>query len=253
MWLWCRSADTKATSTRRSLAEGGVMLAAGLMLLTLAGLAGLVTTPGSARRLPYVLGAAGSAVLAVAGGFALAGRAVTLDAGGWLGDPLPGQPALGLAADRLSGLFLVMALGAAVPLSAAFADWAAGPGHGDTASRMLPCGYALALGSVTVIMTAQDAFTALFGWEALTAAFYLLAGARRGEPDRGGAARVTVAFGKVSGAALLAGLLLLTAKSHSIALVSFAHVLGGAARTAGLVLLLAAFAVKAGLVPFQVW
>jgi len=229
------------------------MLAAGLMLLTLAGLAGLVTTPGWARRLPYVLGAAGSAVLAVAGGFALAGRAVTLDAGGWLGDPLPGQPALGLAADRLSGLFLVMALGAAVPLSAAFADWAAGPGHGDTASRMLPCGYALALGSVTVIMTAQDAFTALFGWEALTAAFYLLAGARRGEPDRGGAARVTVAFGKVSGAALLAGLLLLTAKSHSIALVSFAHVLGGAARTAGLVLLLAAFAVKAGLVPFQVW
>ena len=102
------------------------MLAAGLILLALSGLAGLlVTTPGPARALPYVLGAAGSAVLAVAGGLALAGRTVTLDAGGWLGDPLPGQQALGLAADRLSGLFLVTALGAAVPVSVAFADWAA--------------------------------------------------------------------------------------------------------------------------------
>ena len=233
------------------------MLAAGLILLALSGLAGLlVTTPGPARALPYVLGAAGSAVLAVAGGLALAGRTVTLDAGGWLGDPLPGQQALGLAADRLSGLFLVTALGAAVPVSVAFADWAArsaGPGQGDTAPRMLPCGFALALGSVTVVMTARDVFTALFGWEALTAAFYLLAGARRGEPDRGGAARITVAFGKVSGAALLIGLLLLAAKSHSIALASFTHLPGGAARTTGLVLLLAGFAVKAGLVPFQVW
>ena len=118
---------------------------------------------------------------------------------------------------------------------------------------MLAQGYALALGATAVIMTAQDAFTALFGWEALTAAFYLLAGARRGEPDRGGAARITVAFGKVSGAALLLGLLLLAARSHSILLASFTHVPGGAARTAALVLLLAGFAVKAGLVPFQVW
>jgi hydrogenase-4 component B len=118
---------------------------------------------------------------------------------------------------------------------------------------MLAQGYALALGATAVIMTAQDAFTALFGWEALTAAFYLLAGAKRGEPDRSGAARVTLAFGKVSGAALLVGLLLLAARSHSIVLASFTHVPGGAARTAALVLLLAGFAIKAGLVPFQVW
>ncbi len=47
---------------------------------------------------------------------------------------------------------------------------------------MLAEGYALALGATAVIMTAQDAFTFLFGWEALTAAFWLLAGASRGEP-----------------------------------------------------------------------
>ena len=64
---------------------------------------------------------------------------------------------------------------------------------------------------------------------------------------------MTLAFGKVSGAALLAGLLLLATRSHSILLASFAHVPGGAARTTAEVLLLGGFAVKAGLVPFQVW
>jgi hydrogenase-4 component B len=233
------------------------MLAAGLILLLLAALAGLViTAPGRMRGLPYALGAAGAAVLAVAGGLALAGRAVTLNTAGWLGDPLPGQQALGLAADHLSGLFLLMALGAAIPVSVAFASWAAGPGSAGpepAASRMLAPGYALALGATAVIITAQDAFTFLFGWEGLTASFFLLAGARRGEPDRVGAARVTVALGQVSGAALLTGLLLLAARSHSIALASFAHAPGGAARTTALVLLLAGFCVKAGLVPFQVW
>ena len=102
-------------------------------------------------------------------------------------------------------------------------------------------------------MTARDAFTALFGWETLTLAFYLLAAADRGQPGRPAAAQVTFAFGKVSGAALLAGLLLLATRSHSILLASFAHVPGGAARTTAQVLLLAGFAVKAGLVPFQVW
>jgi hydrogenase-4 component B len=228
------------------------VLAAGFVLLAVAAIADLAPGgPGRARAVPYLAGAAGASCLAVAGGLALSGRTVELNVAGWLGDPLPGQQALGLAADRLSGLFLVMAFGAAVPVSVAFASWAARPSQTNT--RMLAEGYALALGSVAVVMTATDAFTALFGWEALTVAFYLLAGAARRDPDRAGAARITVAFGKVSGAALLIGLLLLAARSHSLALASFAHVPGGAARTTALVLLLAGFAVKAGLVPFQVW
>jgi len=228
------------------------LFAAGLILLAAAAAAGLIVSrPGWARGAPYALGAAGSACAATAGGFALAGRTVQLNVAGWLAPPAGTGQVPGLAVDRLSGLFLVMALGAAVPVSAAFASWAARPE--SAATRMLAQGYALALGAAVVIMSAQDAFTALFGWEALTAAFYLLAGANRGAPDRAGAARVTVAFGKVSGAALLVGLLLLAARSHSIVLASFTHVPGGAARTTGLVLLLAGFAVKAGLVPFQVW
>ena len=104
-----------------------------------------------------------------------------------------------------------------------------------------------------MIMTARDAFTALFGWETLTLAFYLLAGSERNKPGRASAAQVTFAFGKLSGAALLTGLLLLATRSHSILLASFAQVPGGAARTTAEVLLLGGFAVKAGLVPFQVW
>jgi hydrogenase-4 component B len=230
------------------------LLAAGFGLLAAAAVAGLaVAAPGWRRGAPYALGAAGSACLAAAGGFALAGRAVTLGAGGWLGQPAgPGSgPVPSPGADRLSGMFLALAFGAAVPVSLAFASWAARPGA--AAGRLLAQGYALALGSAAVIMTARDAFTFLFGWEALTAAFYLLAGARRAEPDRAGAAQVTVALGKVSGAALLAGLLLLAARAHSITLAALGHAPAGAARTTALVLLLAGFAVKAGLVPFQVW
>ncbi len=227
------------------------LFAAGMILLALAALADF-TGPRLLRTGPlYLAGAAGSACLAAAGGFALAGRSVQLDVAGWLGDPVPGQQAAALSADRLSGLFLALSFGAAVPVSVAFASWAARPA--TVIRGRLGASYALALGAVAVVMTARDAFTALFGWETLTLAFYLLAAADRGQPGRPAAAQVTFAFGKVSGAALLAGLLLLATRSHSILLASFAHVPGGAARTTAQVLLLAGFAVKAGLVPFQVW
>ena len=221
------------------------LFAAGLILLAAAAAVGRFQ-----RSWPYLLGAAGSACLAVLGGFALAGRSVQLDVAGWLGDPVPGQQAAALGADRLSGLFLALSFGAAVPVSIAFASWAA---RARSTRRWLGASYALALGAVAVIMTARDAFTVLFGWEALTLAFYLLAGTERNKPGRAAAAQITFAFGKASGAALLAGLLLLATRSHSIMLASFAHVPGGAARTTAEVLLLGGFAVKAGLVPFQVW
>jgi len=221
------------------------LFGAGLILLAVAAFADLA---GWRKGPPYILGAVGSACLALTGGFALAGWTVRLPVAGWLGQPVPGQSSADLSADRLSGLFLVMAFGAATLVSVAFASWAFRP---DTVTRRgLGTGYALALGSVAVVMTGQDAFTVLFGWEGLTVAFYLLAGSDRHHPR---SAQVTVAFGKLSGAALLAGLLLLAAQSGSIALASFADVPGGAARTTAVVLLLAGFAVKAGLVPFQVW
>ncbi len=231
------------------------VFAAGLILLAAAAAADLLGLPRAGRGwpsgLPYLLGAAGCGCLAAVGGAALAGNTIRLDVAGLLGQAVPGQQTLGLSADRLSGLFLAMALGAAVPISVAFASWATRPG--TNGRRGLGASYALAVGSVAVIVTATDAFTFLFAWEALTLAFYLLAGFRRHRAGTASAAQITFAFGKISGAALLAGLLLLAATSHSIRLASFAHVPGGAVRSTALVLLLAGFAVKVGLVPFQVW
>ncbi len=104
------------------------------------------------------------------------------------------------------------------------------------------------------MLTATDAFTLLFAWETLTLAFYLLAGFERTRPGRPAAALVTLAFGRVSGAALLAGLLLLASRSR-LAEPGRPRPRAAGAAAAGRaeVLLLAGFAVKVGLVPFQVW
>jgi hydrogenase-4 component B len=238
---------------------GGV-LAAGLILLAVAAAVDLLlgVRHSPSRPVPYLLGAAGSACLLAAGAAALAGRSVVLRSGGVLGQVAvggPGRaevfaPALGLAADKLSGLFLVIAFAAAVAVSLAFASWAAGAGPGR---RGLGASYALALGAVAVVLTARDAFTLVFAWESLTLAFWLLAGFDRNRPGRGAAALVTLAFGRTSGAALLAGLLLLVTRSGSLALAAMAHVPPSPLRSTACVLLLAGFAVKVGLVPFQVW
>ena len=101
-----------------------LLFAAGLILLALAAVADFAGGRFMRSGPLYLLGAAGSACLAVLGGFALAGRLVLLDVAGWLGDPVPGQQAAALAADRLSGMFLALTFGAAVPVSVAFASWA---------------------------------------------------------------------------------------------------------------------------------
>jgi formate hydrogenlyase subunit 3/multisubunit Na+/H+ antiporter MnhD subunit len=211
------------------------------------------------QALPYVLCCAGSVCLVVAGaagvaGHGVGGRGGSLRLGNLLGFRGSGVAGLGstvLGVDRLSGLFLVIAFGAAVPVSLAFASWEAGTYR--STQRGLGALYALTLGAVAVIMTARDAFVLLLGWEALTLAFYLLAGFERRRPGRAGGALVTLAFGKVSGAALLAGLVILADRSGSMTLASFTHVPPGALRDTGYVLLVLAFAVKAGLVPMQVW
>ncbi len=226
----------------------GLAFAVGLAAFAVAGFVDLI---GGARRdrpraVPYLIGAVGTGCVTAAGAACLAGHPLRLLVAGWLG-----SGTASLDADRLSGLFLVIAFGAAFAVSLAFASWAARPGA--VGRRGLGASYALTLGSVAVFLTARDAFTALLAWELLTVAFYLLAGFERGRPGRPGGALVTLAFGKISGAALLLGLLLLAARSGSLDLASFARVPHGAARAAAQALLIAGFAVKVGLVPFQFW
>jgi hydrogenase-4 component B len=242
----------------------GAVLAAGLILLAVAAAVDISAGPRFRgwRAVPYLSGTAGSLCMVIAGAAALAGREVAIESGWLLGPVAAGTRSLfsaipGLAADRLSGLFLVIAFTAATAVSLAFASWASGrTGPGSAAAsggRGLGAGYALALGSVAVVLTARDAFTFLFGWESLTLAFWALAGYRRRAPGRQAAALVTLAFGRISGACLLAGLLLLVTRSGSLVLAGFAHVPAGPLRATACVLLLAGFAIKVGLVPFQVW
>lgn len=224
------------------------VLLAGLALLALAAAGDLAWGASRPRFLPvpYLLGTAGSACLAAAGAAALDGQVVALRADGLLGAGTTGP-----AADRLSGLFLLIAFGAAVPISLALVSWAAGPHH--PRRRGLAASYALALGAVAVVLTARDAFTLLFAWETLTLSFYLLSGFDREKPGRPGAALVTLAFGRVSGVCLLAGLLLLASRAGSLTLTGLAHVSPGGLRTTAEILLLLGFVIKVGLVPFQVW
>ena len=236
----------------------GAVLAAGLILLALAAAVDLLAgvRQSRCRPVPYLIGTAGSVCLLAAGAAALAGRPVMLRPGGLLGPVAAGarplfSPVPALAADRLSGLFLVIAFTAAAAVSLAFASWASG--SASPGRRGLGAGYALALGSVAVVLTAQDAFTLLFAWESLTLAFWLLAGFRRHASGRAAAALVTLTFGRISGASLLAGLLLLVTRSGSLTLAGLAHAPAGPLRATAGVLLLVGFAVKVGLVPFQVW
>ena len=224
------------------------MLAAGLVLFAVSGLTDLILGAARPRLMPvpYLAGAAGSVCLTVAGAAALAGRPVTLAGSGLLG---PGTVAP--TADPLSGLFLVIAFGAAIPVSLALASWAS---TAPAARRRgLAASYGLVLGAVAVIIVARDVFTFLFAWEAVTLAFYLQAGFERTRPGRPAAALITLAFGQVSGAALLAGFLLLAGRSGTLTLAGLAAVPGGALRSTAEVLLLAGFAVKVGLLPFQIW
>jgi hydrogenase-4 component B len=230
------------------MTAGSVLLAAGLVLLAAGAGADVVVGASRPRLLPvpYLLGAVASACLAAAGVAALAGQPVALRVTGLLG-----AGTIGPAADKLSGLFLVIAFGAAFAVSLALASWAAGPAR--PGRRGLGASYALALGAVAVVLIGRDAYTLLFGWESVTLAFFLMSGFERARAGRPAAALVTLAFGRISGVALLAGLLLLAGRANSLTLVGLARVAPGTLRSTAEVLLLLGFAVKVGLVPFQVW
>jgi len=196
-----------------------------------------------ARPVPYAAALAASACLAVLG------------ARGSAGGPSPvalhlaGLGAAPLVLDRLSGFFLVVLFSLAVMVSASFATWALRAEHHREAAP----GYCMLLGSVAVVLLAADAFAFLFAWEMLTVSFYVLtSGAGRLEAGPR-APWLTASLGKVSGAALLLGFLLLAAKSGSLALASWHSVGLGAAKDAAWVLIVVGFGAKLGMVPLQIW
>lgn len=226
------------------------MLLASLVLLAVAAATSAVparlagTVPGRvATATGWWALVAGAVAGAVAGGLGVAGRGATLDLGGPLALGGPG----GLRVDRLSGLFLLICCAVATP------SLLAALGLRDSARPRLPATLAVTLGAVVVVVTANHLFVVLLGWEALTLSFYLLVGFDRARPGRARASIAAAGFGKVSGAALLVGGALLAAHTHSLVFGSLAAAPRGPGAPVAYALLLFGFAVKAGLVPVQVW
>ncbi len=198
------------------------------------------------------LGAAvASTLLVIVGAAGTAGSTVRLDLGAALGSGPLSVGTTAASVDRLSGLFLVITFGVAAPASVVCAAWMIRTRRGRY--RRLGALHCLVLGALAIVLTADNAFSFLLGWELLTVAFYLLAGFARDRAEVGGAALVTVALGKLSGAALLLGFLLLAARAGDVDFAQLATAPRSGARDVACALLVAGFSVKVGLVPFHVW
>lgn len=197
------------------------------------------------RRLLYLVLAVATVLLAVAGFRADLGQGGFLDLGTALG-----FGSSSLRADPLSGLFLAITGVVATPIMLGFFSWSAY--SADVPFRKLPAVAGLTVAGIAVVLTADNAFVFLFGWESISVAFYLLSGYRRDLPGRSRASMITYAFSKTSGSFLLVAFLMLAGTTGSFGLASWsgAH---GAARQAGYALALIGFTAKVGVVPLQVW
>jgi formate hydrogenlyase subunit 3/multisubunit Na+/H+ antiporter MnhD subunit len=227
------------------------MITARLVLAALggclgAGLVALLPSPGAraARTFAYLVLFASCVLLAVAGFRAVLGHPGTLNLGAALGF---GDSAL--RADPLSGLFLTLTGLIGAPVMLSFAAWSRDPQV--VPYRSLPFVVALTLSGIIVVLTADNAFVFLLGWETVSVGFYLLAGYKR-DREAARAGMLTFAFSKVSGAFLLLSFALLAGASGSFSFADWGQV-GGGTKQAAYALALAGFTAKVGVVPLQVW
>ncbi|MEB4211217.1 proton-conducting transporter membrane subunit [Mycobacterium sp. 94-17] len=225
------------------------MLIAGLALFAAAALFSACAGRGRARgtrdRLSaaaWIANIAGAAVLVVAGAAAVAGNRQQISL-----DGLAGFGPAALRVDPLSGLFLIVSFGVAVPALIA----AAAPANQHR--PRLPGAIAVALIAVATIISADHLFVLLFGWELLTVAFYLIAGYDRDLPGRARGSVITVIFGRASGAALFIGALLLAAHTHTFAFTAGSIDPHSAAGQTSYAFLLLGFGIKVGLLPAHIW
>lgn len=224
------------------IVDGLALAASALLISWCAGLPARSITQMALSTVGWIANIAAAGAFVIAGVFGLAGREERLN----LGD-LAGLGPASLSVDALSGLFLIISFGVAIPVLAA----AAAPAN--RRRPRLPAAVAIALAAVAVVLTTDNLFVLLFGWETLTVAFYLMAGYDRELPGRTGGSVVTVVFGKASGAALLLGALLLVARSHTFMFTANAVDPRSAVGQVAYALLLLGFGIKVGIVPAHIW
>lgn len=221
------------------------LLLAGLCCCAGAALATALPLPNRSRGLPYLLLLGAAGLLAASGVRADLGATGSLDLGTSVGF---GHSAL--VADPLAGLFLTVTGVVAAPVTVAFLGWSRRVD--DVPYRSLPAYVALTLAGITVVLTADNAFIFLFGWESVSLAFFLLSSYRRDRENTARAGMLTYAFSKTSGAFLLLAFTMLAGASGSFDLGSWSAA-GGAVHDAAYALALLGFTAKVGVVPLQVW
>jgi len=198
------------------------------------------------RPLPYLLAIVGSVCLVLVGIHTTTSTAISSDLSNVLG---VGHSSLHI--DQLSGFFLTLMFSLAVAVSASLVS---AVHRGDlNQHRGTASGFLLLLASAAVIVCAADAFLFLLAWELLTISFYVLTSVTRSSARQTGAAWSTIGMGKVSGAALLFGFLLLASHTGSLSIASWHAVHPGTLLDVAWTLIVVGFAAKLGLVPFQVW
>ncbi|HUY05712.1 MAG TPA: proton-conducting transporter membrane subunit [Acidimicrobiales bacterium] len=206
----------------------------------------LVSANRALRPLPYGLAFVGSGLCLAVGIHVIADGAQMYSLGSLLGI---GTTTVRL--DDLAGLFLTLLFAIGVAVSACSITWIRR--EESPRRRGLGAAYCTLLASVAAILLAADAFTFLFSWEMLTLSFYVLAGVNRANRREAHAAWLTLVTGKVSGACLLFGFLLLVGRSGSFLLSAWHGVAPGTVHDIAYALIVVGLSTKLGVVPLQAW
>lgn len=197
------------------------------------------------RPLPYVAGSLGSLCLLIVG------VRSTLGTGQHHLDHLLGLSLGGVFFDPLAGLFLTLLFSLSIVICGCSVSWVRRAGSVNR--RGTAAAFLAVLGSAAVIILASNAFLFLFAWESLTVAFYGLTSIVRSSPGQPRPGWLTGGIGRLSGAALLLGFLLLAAHAHSLGLAAWSSVSPGALKDVAWCLIVVGFGAKVGLIPFEAW
>ena len=213
-----------------------------LLIIGAGGLLGSAVLSVFAPRAGAALATAASAALAVAGVLAVFGQRLVWQPFYWF--PFGHG---GVQVDNLSGLFLILIGLVSVPL---FISARTDELRAAAALRAL-----LVLCVVGVIVV-DNVFEFLIVYELTVVVIYALICVRHDDPRAQRAAALTLTLAKLGGAAVLAGMVLLSVKAGSFSFEHLAHsgpLLSAETRGVCFALLFAGFAVKAALIPVQTW
>jgi len=235
---------------------------AGLALLAVAAVVAAVVPLGRVRvvaggfTLAGALVLLGDAILRVA-----AGDAVARLAGGWLGSALGGDWFGGASSGVFASgswepfrLAVALACAASASLAAVHALSYSAAWDGKRRSRVLAACFALFIGSLYLVVLAEDYWTLIAAWEAMTLASAVLVGIDFERPDTRTALVWYLGIGQVSPVAFTLAVASAAPSSWSIDAIAGALAsASGPMQSFAFLALLAGAAAKAGLVPLHSW